>query len=55
MRQMSNESPLTFAARVQTREAKMHSAVNKQIPISKEKQAQITQIDYMTLNIFRMA
>lgn len=50
MRQMPNESPLTFAARLQTHEAKMHSAVNKQNLTPKEKQAQITLIDSMALN-----
>lgn len=50
MRQMPNESPLTFAARLQTHEAKMHSAVNKQNLTTKEKSAQITLIESMALN-----
>lgn len=50
MRQLPNESPLTFAARLQTHEAKMHAAVNKQNLTTKEKSAQISLIDSMALN-----
>lgn len=50
MRQMPNESPLTFAARLQTHEAKMHAAVNKQNLTAKEKSAQIALIESMALN-----
>lgn len=50
MRQLPNESPLTFVARLQTHEAKMHSAVNKQNLTAKEKLAQIALIDSMALN-----
>lgn len=50
MKQLPNESPLTFSSRLQTHEAKMHSAVNKQNLTPKEKQAQITLIDSMALN-----
>lgn len=50
LRQMPNESPLTFAARLQTHEAKMHAAINKQNLTAKEKTAQISLIDSMVLN-----
>lgn len=46
MKQMPNDSPLTFADGIQY-QAKMHSAVNKQNLWSKEKQAQIALIDSM--------
>lgn len=50
LRQTPNESPLTFAARLQTHEAKMHAAINKQNLTAKEKTAQISLIDSMVLN-----
>lgn len=41
LRQLNNESLLTFAARIQTHLAKTVSSVNKQTLTTKEKQAQI--------------
>lgn len=50
MRQLSNESPLTFSARLQARQAKILAAINEQNMTSKENQAQIDQIGSMALN-----
>lgn len=50
MKQLTPESPLTFAARLQTHHAKMLASINKQNLTNKEKQAQIDLIDSMALN-----
>lgn len=50
MFQLPNENPLTFAARLQTHNAKMYSAVAKQILTQAQKNAQILLIDNMCLN-----
>ncbi|KAJ8972922.1 hypothetical protein NQ317_010580 [Molorchus minor] len=50
MRQLPNESPLTFIARLQTHEAKMHAAVQKQQLSTGQKQAQIQLTEGMILN-----
>ncbi|KAJ8982005.1 hypothetical protein NQ317_004092 [Molorchus minor] len=50
MRQLPNEAPLTFVARLQTHEAKMHAAVQKQHITGGQKQAQIQITESMVLN-----
>lgn len=50
MSQLSNENPLTFAARLQTHNSKMYSAVAKQILTQEQKNAQLILIDNMCLN-----
>lgn len=50
IRQMPNESPLTFITRLQTHEAKMYASVNKQAFTQAEKDAQTKIIETMTLN-----
>lgn len=50
MRQLGNESPLTFGARLQTHLAKLIASINKQTLTQKEKQAQIDLIESMALN-----
>lgn len=50
IRQLPNESPLTFIARLQTHEAKMHASVHKQPLTAQQKQAQIQITEDMVLN-----
>lgn len=50
MRQLPNESPLTFIARLQTHEAKMHASVHKQPLTGAQRQAQIQLTEGMVLN-----
>ncbi|KAJ8914104.1 hypothetical protein NQ315_014300 [Exocentrus adspersus] len=50
MRQLPNESALTFFSRLQTHNAKMHSAVNKAGLTREQKTAQSQLIETMTLN-----
>lgn len=50
MRQLSNESPLTFIARVQTHESKMISVINKSYLSAGQKCAQSMLIQSMCLN-----
>lgn len=50
MRQLPSESPLTFIARLQTHEAKMHASVNKQRLTVAQKEAQIQLTEGMVLN-----
>lgn len=50
MRQLPSESPLTFIARLQTHEAKMHASVHKQRLTVPQKQAQIQLTEGMVLN-----
>ncbi|KAJ8947671.1 hypothetical protein NQ318_009555 [Aromia moschata] len=50
MRQLPGESPLTFIARLQTHEAKMHAVVHKQPLTVAQKQAQIQLTEGMVLN-----
>ncbi|KAJ8977201.1 hypothetical protein NQ317_011212 [Molorchus minor] len=50
MRQLPNEAPLTFVARLQTHEAKMHAAVQKQHITGGQKQARIQLTESMVLN-----
>ncbi|KAJ8946019.1 hypothetical protein NQ318_023266 [Aromia moschata] len=50
MRQLSGESPLTFIARLQTHEAKMHASIHKQQLSTGQKQAQIQLTEGMILN-----
>lgn len=50
MHQLSNENPLTFAARLQTHNAKMYSAIAKQVLTQEQKDAQTILIDNMCLN-----
>ena len=48
--QLQNENALTFVSRLQTHNAKMHSAVQKQSLTLEEKSAQSNLIETMTLN-----
>lgn len=48
--QMPNESALTFVSRLQTHNAKMHAAVQKQNLTAEQKQSQSELIETMTLN-----
>lgn len=50
MRQLPNESPLTFIARLQTHEAIMHASVHKQRLTLAQKQAQLQLTEGMVLN-----
>lgn len=51
LHQLNNESPLTFISRLQTHNAKMHSAIQKQYLLnSEQKEAQSCLIETMALN-----
>lgn len=50
VKQLPNESPLTFVNRVQVMNAKMHANIQKSPRSALEKQAQITLIESMALN-----
>lgn len=50
IRQLTNESPLTFVSRLQSHHAKMLSAINRQIITRDQKVAQSNLIDTMVLN-----
>lgn len=50
MRIMPNESALTFAAKLQTHEVNMYSAINNQNLTTKEKSDQILLNESMALN-----
>lgn len=50
IKQLPNESPLTFVSRLQSHNAKMHSAIHKQTMTNDQKLAQSNLIETMVLN-----
>ncbi|KAJ8954581.1 hypothetical protein NQ318_003112 [Aromia moschata] len=50
MRQLPNESPLTFISRLQSHEAKMHASIQKQHLTVEQKDAQVQITESMALN-----